>query len=185
MDPERGAAHDQGLLFIGQGSDQLGQGHAVDELHRDVDPAIDLVDLVDPAHVGIVDPGLGPGLADDPPRHVGVIAAHELDRDVAAEPEVAGQVDPAHAALAEEADRPVAIPRRHREALDHGVGAVAVAQVEGRRGQGRVRGAQAALRALDRRAAHRLDTIADAHRARGGRRRGDQRVFDRGGHAGR
>ena len=93
---------------------RLVQRLAVDELQRDVRPALDLADLVHPADAGMVDAGLGARLAQEPHCEVGIGAENELDRDRAAEAAVARPVHRTHAALAEQVEQLVAVPADHR-----------------------------------------------------------------------
>ena len=76
---------------------------ALEELHRDEELALVLADLVELAHVRVVDRGRGAGLPPEPParRVVGAERRHLLQGDGAAEPLVPGGVDDAHPALAE------------------------------------------------------------------------------------
>ena len=120
VDAERGAAHHQRLLLVGELVDQLGQRLPVDVLHRDVHATLDLADLVDLTHPLVGDPGLGAGLGHHAAGDLGVVAAHELDRDVALEADVADQEHPAHAALAEQPHGSVPIRTQQRELVDRG-----------------------------------------------------------------
>ena len=120
VDALGGAAdHHDALLdgeLAGDGAERL----AVDVLHRDVDLAVDLADLVDPAHAIVIDPRLGARLADQPANPFWIIAVHELDRDLTAQPRIDREEDFAHAALAEEPDAEVAVPGDDREHRDVG-----------------------------------------------------------------
>ena len=103
---------DQHLLlqrhFRGGGA----QGPALDELHGDVGPAVHLAHLVHFAHVGMVDAGLGPRLAEEALHAFGIVTGQELDRHPAVQPVVPGQVHAAHAAHPEEAFAAVQGPTR-------------------------------------------------------------------------
>ena len=109
---------------------QRGQVLAVDVLHREEVPSLDLADVVDAADVGVRDAA---GVADlgveavDPGRLRGELRRQELQRDRLPELQVVGAVDLAHAAAADEADDAVALAedRAGREA----------AAVERRRGR--------------------------------------------------
>ena len=83
---ERPARHARAERFAGQ------------ELHRQDQPAVGFLDLVELADVGMRDAGGGPGLAPHPfARRVVGLAANRLQRNRAVKPLVAGRVDDSHA----------------------------------------------------------------------------------------
>jgi len=82
----------------------LGQGLAVDVLHREEQPAVVLADEVDVADVGVDQAGLRARLADQALAAVAVAAdvgEQQLERHRAIERQIGGQPHLAHAALAE------------------------------------------------------------------------------------
>jgi hypothetical protein len=107
------------------------QGHAVDELHGDVDLAAEGADLVDADDVGVRQPGHGLGLAQEAGagQVLAGLGVEQLDGDLAVELLVVGGIDDAGAAAAELAQDGEAADRGGRGAL---LGA--------RGGRGRARG---------------------------------------------
>ncbi|MCY1011626.1 hypothetical protein OV079_39910 [Nannocystis pusilla] len=101
----------------------LAQGAAVDQLHGDVDPALDRTDLVDLNHVRVRQPGERLGLALEAGGAelvlAGVLVAEDLDRQAAVELGVVRGVDDPHRACAElPQDDEAADPRRREQSLD-------------------------------------------------------------------
>ena len=92
----------------------LVQPLAIDELQREIRLALDVIDLVHAADVGVVETRQDLGLAAQPHRQVGIGAVDELDRDEPAEVAIARLVHHAHAALAEQLEQLVAIPAGDR-----------------------------------------------------------------------
>ena len=78
-----------------------GERLAVEQLHRDEEPAGVFADLEDLAGVGVADAGRGAGLAPEALAALLVGAGDRLQRDAAAEARVLGRVDDAHPALSE------------------------------------------------------------------------------------
>ena len=100
---------------------ERGQVLAVDVLHREEVPSLDLADVVDAADVGVGDAAREAHLgveALEPGRLGRELRRQELQGDGLAELEVVGAVDLAHAAAADEADDAVALAedRAGREA---------------------------------------------------------------------
>jgi hypothetical protein len=88
----------------------LAQVGAVDQAHVDVEPAVDLAEVVDRDDVGLAQPGRDAGLAAEPAgvlRVVGQDLREELDGDVALVAGVVREVDLAHAAGAQQHLQPV------------------------------------------------------------------------------
>ncbi len=79
------------------------QALAFDQLHRDVEVAFGLADLVDDGDVGVGDGGRPARLAKEALAGRGVAAGvrQQLERDSAAQRRVLGAVDDAHAPLAD------------------------------------------------------------------------------------
>lgn len=98
--------------FFGQGETRGGlvERLAVDVLHRDVGLTLHLADLVDLAHMWVVDAGLGARLLHEAHDHVGIAAANELERNDAVQALVARFVHGSHAALTEQLQELVALP---------------------------------------------------------------------------
>ena len=86
------------------------QGLALDELHGDVGPPLQLADVVHPAHVLVVDLRLGLGFAQEALDQRGVVRPQELQGDRALERPVVGAVDRAHPAVADQVAELVAFP---------------------------------------------------------------------------
>jgi hypothetical protein len=128
-----GAVAEDHDLVMQRQLEAVAQRLAGDQFHGDVGLALDLADLEDLADVGVVDAGLGAGLAEQAGREIGMIAADELEGDGAAELRVVGAVDGAHAAVAEHCEELVAAPVRDGEAA--GVRAVGCAAVRGIHGE--------------------------------------------------
>ena len=83
---QRPAHHARAERFAGQ------------ELHRQDQPAVGFLDLVELADVGMRDAGGGPGFTPQPfARRVVGLAANRLQRDSAVEPLIAGRVHDSHA----------------------------------------------------------------------------------------
>ena len=95
--------------------DQRLQVGAVDQPHGDVQPVVDLADVVDRHDVRIVQPCGGPGFAPEPLVEIGVLGVvgeqhlqrhHPVDRGVVGLPHLA------HAATTQQLDQRVAAERR-------------------------------------------------------------------------
>ena len=82
---------------------------ALDELHGDVGPAVQLADVVHPAHVLVIDLGLHLGLAQEALGLRRVLRPQELQGDRALERKVVGAVHGAHPAVADQVADLVAI----------------------------------------------------------------------------
>ena len=82
-----------------------------DVLHGDEDLAFHLAHFEDLAHMLVIHPGLGARLHHEPLEVGVVLDADELDGHLAAELAVPRQEDHPHAALPEEAQEFVAVPR--------------------------------------------------------------------------
>ena len=102
------------LVLERQPEREFFQRSALDELHGDVGPALDLADVIDPAHVIVLDPALGPGLALESIHLVGVVGPQELEGDRPAQTAVNRQVDAPHGAFAEEGGDAEPLPVGHR-----------------------------------------------------------------------
>ena len=111
------------------------EGHAVDELHGDVDLAAEGADLVDADDVGVREPGHGLGLAQE--AGAGEVLAglgvEQLDGDLAVELLVVGGIDDAGAAAAE-------LPQDGEAADRGGRGGLLGARGSGEAGAAQVRG---------------------------------------------
>jgi hypothetical protein len=96
----------------------LGQRFALQQLHGDEQLAPVLADLVELAHVRMVDARRGPSLAPEPlpRRFVAAQRRHRLQSDHALQPLVARRVHGAHPALAELA-RDCVVPDAHGQAF--------------------------------------------------------------------
>ncbi len=94
------------------GLEQLGQGVALDQLHREEGPAVgEGAELVDGDDAGVLELAADLRLLDEAADHVGVVAvviAQDLQCHVAAEVRVAALEDGAHAAAGDLAVDPVA-----------------------------------------------------------------------------
>ncbi len=95
--------------------DPLSQCLAGQVLEDHVRMALVLVDLVDGDDVGVIAPRRGPGLVEEAPRVLAVLAAHELERDQAAQAGIAGQEHLSHAAAPERSDQLVLAQGRAKE----------------------------------------------------------------------
>ena len=125
-------ARDLDRLVLGKPPDaaqERGQILAVDVLHGEEVPPLDLADVVDAADVGVRDAARVAHLgveALDPGRLRGELRRQELQRDGLAELQVVGAVDLAHAAAADEADDAVALgedrPGSKAAAIERGRG---------------------------------------------------------------
>ena len=92
--------------------EQRGEVLAVDVLHREEVLAVDLGDVVHPAHVGVRDLARGADLGEESVEALPVRrerARQELQRDGLAELQVVGAVHLAHAAAADQSDDAVAL----------------------------------------------------------------------------
>ncbi|CAI9419720.1 hypothetical protein HIDPHFAB_03834 [Nocardioides sp. T2.26MG-1] len=92
-------------------ADQVAQGDAVDQLHREEHRALVVALVVDRHHVRVRQPGGRPRLAHEAGRELGVVAearVHDLHRDRAVEADVGGLVDTGHAATRDAGADPVA-----------------------------------------------------------------------------
>ncbi len=84
------------------GVGEAGQGRALDQLADQQRVAVLLAELVEGDDAGMVEPGRGLGLAQDPPAGLALLL-DRLDRDRALEATVPGLVDDAEAAAADAA----------------------------------------------------------------------------------
>jgi len=78
------------------------QGLPAEELHGDVGLAAPLADLVDPAHIRVVHPGLELRLLDEPLEEVGVVAPEELQGHHPVEARIHGLENAPHAPFAKQ-----------------------------------------------------------------------------------
>ena len=92
-----------GFLLEVQSGGPLRQRPAVNALHGDKGLSVQLAGFVDAAHAGMLQPGLGPGLAQQPVLARRAVAPQQLQGHFAAEHRVPGAVDYAHAPHAEHA----------------------------------------------------------------------------------
>ena len=95
---------------------------ALDVLQHEVEPAVDLAEVVDADDVRVVEVGLDLGLATEPRaegRVLAQVAREDLDRDAAVEPLLDREVDTAHPAAADLLDDLIALDldlrRGHRD----------------------------------------------------------------------
>src|SRR6185436_3310247 len=92
MDRQGDLTQELDLAFQAEAAPDLGEAWAVDELHGDVGPPGHLARRVDPADVRMVDPRLGPRLAQEALVGRRIFAVEELERDRPAESRVEGPV---------------------------------------------------------------------------------------------
>ena len=114
LDRLRDLLHHHDPLFEREIRSRVLQRSPVDELHRNVGPTPHLADLVNPAHVVMLDLCVGTRLALKPVLLIGIVRVDELDCDLAAEAGIDGAVNEPHGALTEVVDDGVAIPVRDR-----------------------------------------------------------------------
>ena len=93
---------------VGPGVQEIGQGAALDQLHREIRATIgEGAELVDRHDAGMLQLAGDPGLLDEASDEAGVVAVlveEDLDGDVAADVAVAALEDGAHAAAADLAE---------------------------------------------------------------------------------
>ena len=114
----------------------LAEALAVDILHGDVGPALDLAHLVHLADVGVADPSLRPRLAQEALGLSFVVAMQELQGHIAAQGGIESLVDRAHASRSQEPLDAVAGPVREKtefgsDPLDPGEAARALPERSG------------------------------------------------------
>ena len=102
VNPFAGLHHQAEHRFQRQGGSGLLKGLPSDELHGDVGLAAPLADLVHPAHVRMLHPGLELGFLDEPLEDVRIVAPQELQGHHAAKAGVRGLEDAPHAPFAEQ-----------------------------------------------------------------------------------
>ena len=113
-EPRAQLAGDVGRLVFGKAADaaeRRGQVLAVHQLHREKQLTVHLADVIDAADVRVRDLSSGSHLVvklREADRVGGDGIGQELERDRLAEAEIVGAIHLAHAALAEQADDPVA-----------------------------------------------------------------------------
>ena len=109
IDDLRRKLQDQGRLQRAT-SDPLLQRGALQQLHGDEVATLVLVDIVDRADVGMIEPGGGTGFppeALDRQRPLRDLLPQELEGDVPSEPEVLSTIDDAHPTFAQQLPDPV------------------------------------------------------------------------------
>jgi hypothetical protein len=117
-DEVAGMRHRQWALL----RDVPGQVGALDVAHCDVEPAVDLVEVVQRHHVRVIDCGGVAGLVHEPFAELRISAQRltdDLERDGAAQPHVGGPVEHAHPTAADHAVDAVVAETTPGEVLWH------------------------------------------------------------------
>jgi len=127
-EPDVGGAHRVDRPVADQDVVQRPRRH---ELHDDPRPPVGLEHVVDPHHVGVVQPGRGPRLAQRPAAHLVALGRQQmlgrddlLDGHVAPQRLVPGVPDPPHTTYAQRLDEAIAAGNEgrrsgHRDEITH------------------------------------------------------------------
>src|SRR5262249_9129589 len=110
----------QGLARLAALTEQLRQGAAADQLHREIGPAVRrLTQIVDRGHAGMLESSGDPGFLEEAPHQLRAglaIGAQDLDGQVAIQSRIAAAINDAHAAAVDFLELAQVAPTGNRRA---------------------------------------------------------------------